>query len=438
MAHASEADCLLETGALYPRRIGLKTPAGTLVFAGVKHGAFSLYYGDEPIYHLDLEGRWQRMYIEGTHYRKALDGSAVALDREREGGQLVLRRQPLSFMDTFELDDRVRQAAIDLIDDLQGGRLTVVPPPAGNQPLPEAELLDLLDRVTRWDGDAWLRQREMYIAIYGPPPFLPPDAHQSVVLQALFSAEGPGASPIIGPGGQAIDVKTPEEFEKHAHDVGSLLGRRLAQCRSVFLSGGDALRLPIGRLAGYFETIARIFPIATGPGPARRSELDVEAVQLRGIDVFLPDFQPPLPDRAGWERLKALHLGRVNLGISSGDLQVRSLFGPSWSDPELRQTVGALKGASIPLGLIVLVGAGGVAQADAHLSATADLLRTLPLDREDIVYLMDVADLGDPSLGGQVHPLSGPACERQLAGFKERLASLTAKVVPYSRDKQPG
>ena len=66
MDHRTEAACLLEQGALYRRRIGLEPVGGDgePIFAGFKHGAFSLYFGDAPIYHFDLEGRWQRAFVE--------------------------------------------------------------------------------------------------------------------------------------------------------------------------------------------------------------------------------------------------------------------------------------------------------------------------------------------------------------------------------------
>src|SRR5438874_505924 len=96
MEHETEAACLLRTGARYTRRIGLRA-GGDLIFAGIKRGAFSLYHDDEPIYHFDLEGRWQRAYIAGVHYRKALDGSIDAIDRSREETGLVLHRRALSF-----------------------------------------------------------------------------------------------------------------------------------------------------------------------------------------------------------------------------------------------------------------------------------------------------------------------------------------------------
>ena len=83
----TEAACLLQSGALYRRRVGLVpiSERAEMVFAGFKRGAFSLYFGDAPIYHFDLEGRWQRAYLEPTHYLKSLDTRVQMIDRVREG-----------------------------------------------------------------------------------------------------------------------------------------------------------------------------------------------------------------------------------------------------------------------------------------------------------------------------------------------------------------
>ena len=81
----TEAACLLQSGALYHHRIGLQPEQGDFVFAGFKQGAFSLYFGDSPIFHFDLEGRWQRAYIRDRHYLKRLDASIHEINRVREG-----------------------------------------------------------------------------------------------------------------------------------------------------------------------------------------------------------------------------------------------------------------------------------------------------------------------------------------------------------------
>ena len=81
---------LLTAGESASNRLRLP---GDPIFAGFKQGAFSLYFGDAPIYHFDLEGRWQRAFVDGTHYLKGLDATVHAIDRVREGPNLVLKRQ---------------------------------------------------------------------------------------------------------------------------------------------------------------------------------------------------------------------------------------------------------------------------------------------------------------------------------------------------------
>ena len=56
------------------------------VLAGVKAGGVSLYFGDDPIYHFDLDGRWQRAFLGGLHYLKGLDATVRSIGRDREGG----------------------------------------------------------------------------------------------------------------------------------------------------------------------------------------------------------------------------------------------------------------------------------------------------------------------------------------------------------------
>src|SRR6516162_2921174 len=129
MAQQTEAACLLETGAMYGKRLLLCPPSGVPIFAGFRPGVFSLYFGDAPIYHFDREGRWQRAFVGGTHYLKGLDATVQAIDRVREGENLVLKRRTLGYAESSDLDAQVRTAALDLLDKLNTGRLESLAPP---------------------------------------------------------------------------------------------------------------------------------------------------------------------------------------------------------------------------------------------------------------------------------------------------------------------
>jgi hypothetical protein len=156
------------------------------------------------------------------------------------------------------------------------------------------------------------------------------------------------------------------------------------------------------------------------------------------VHAFLDDFRPPLPDLEGWRRLKAARLGRVTLGIESGDPAIRAIHGKSWVDEELRLTVANLRAAGIGVGLVVLPGAGGRDLADSHLDATARLIGSIALGEGDLISLVDPRSLGVPSSTSE--PLSDGEMADQQARLKKLLisgrVSKGPRVVPYNPDKQ--
>src|SRR5262249_35358766 len=152
MAHQTEAACLLESGAMYGSRVLLRPAAGDPIFAGFKGGAFSLYFGDAPIVHFDLEGRWQRAYVDGLHYLKGLDANVQSIDRVRGGVTLTRRRRTLGPAESGAIDAWVQSTALDLLAALEGGRLNRVEPPSKARPLGHDELRAFLQTIARWDA----------------------------------------------------------------------------------------------------------------------------------------------------------------------------------------------------------------------------------------------------------------------------------------------
>lgn len=427
----SEAACLLETGRLYTDRVGLATPdGGALTFAGFKKGAFSLYFDDAPIYHFDLEGRWQRVFLDGAHFLKGLDTTVHRIDRVREGVNLVLRRTFLSFAETAELDARVRATALELIGSITGSRLDRKEPPTGIAPLTTETLLDFLERITAWDADAWFAHRERYLAAYGPLPFVPPDCQNAVILQATLGHAGG-----IGFGGSPTAehyVRSAAEFEAHCRDVSKLLGRRLAQCRTVFLAGADVLRQPPDVVAQYLDAIGEVFPLS-------RSEAESASESLDGVYTFLDDFGGLSIDPESWRGFRDRGLVRVSLGIESGDRSIRLGFGKRWTDDDLRGVVSSLREAGIGVSVLTLVGAGGSERAEAHETETARLIKSLGLGAGDLVFLLDANEVGGSGPAGGVQPLTGEPWSAQQARMKDALkpeAKGFWKVLPYSLDKQ--
>ena len=429
----TEAACLLETGALYRERVGLVPSGGRgdPVFAGVKHGAFSLYFGDAPIYHFDLEGRWQRAYLDGLHYLKGLDAEVHELARVREGANLVLRRRQLSVGEAADLDARIRLVSLDIVAGLAEGRFRRQEPPVARAlPLGNDELHELLERIARWDATAWIAHRGRYTGTYGPLPFLPPECQNAVVLQATLGHSG----------GRTFGLATPhepyfrshDEFARHIREVVALWGRRLLQSRIIFLSGDHLLQQPLKDIEKYLDAIRQAFPV--------RSPVEARGVRFVGIHALSDDFSGRGLGAGGWSRIAERGLTRVSLGVESGAPVVRSAYGKDWEDDELRSTVSDLKTAGLGVSVLALVGAGGIERSDEHVEATARLIGSLELGQGDFVFLLDENEIHSPGLSppGATH-LNRIDWLDQQRRMREAMASLKkrgVKVLPYTIEKQ--
>jgi hypothetical protein len=435
MAAQTEAACLLQSGALYTRRAGFEGPeaATSPVFLGVKHGAFSIYFGDAPIYHFDLEGRWQRAFVDGTHYLKGLDNSVRSIDREREGANMVLKRRTLSYAETADLDASIRQVAIDLMESTAAGGFPRVEPPEkkGVRPLSTDEVHDLLDRVASWDANRWFSHRERYLDAYRPLPFFPPECINPIPLQATTGQERGRAF-----GGSFSDepahVRTADEFEKHIKQVAKLLGRRSSQGRQIFLAGSDALRQSPTLILDELRAIGDVFPIRDAPprGKVADGDLDETALQLDAIIAFLADFECPRPSPEDWQAFRAGNLKSVTLGIESGDDELRRSLGRQWSDDDLRSVVADLRAAEIRVNLALIANLG----SETQRRSTADLILTLELPAGCIVSLLDRAELVDAPAGSPM--VDREAAQKEMQTWLAPLKSRGVKVVPYSLDKQ--
>jgi hypothetical protein len=441
--HQTEAACLLEQGASYQRRIGLKpvTGPGVPIFAGFKHGAFSLYFGDAPIYHFDLEGRWQRAFVDGTHYLKGLDATIQAIDRVRDGPNLVLKRTALSLAAAGEFDARVRSTALELINSLNGSWIERVEPTSTKaRPMPAGDLRAFLERIGSWDARAWSEHRDRYAATYGPLAFLPPECQNAVAVQATV-----GQSSGVAFGGSAAAkffARSPAEFEQHVHDVATLWGRRLLQSRVVFLAGCDVLHRPFDDVREYLATIGRTFPIEprTKRNDMSRGDDEEPTPRFEAVHAFVDQFDGPRPDRDGWRELAARGLLRISLGVESGDSDVRRIYGKDWHNDELRATLSDVKAAGLGVSVLILVGAGGIERAAVHLEETARLIEPLELAPGDFVFLLDENEIRDQNLPvNGLTSLQGASWIEQQTMLKKALAPLKKrgiKVLPYTLEKQ--
>lgn len=432
-ATRTEAQCLLETGAKYVKRLGLRDSDGCLTFVGIKDAAASLYFGDDPIYHFDLDGRWQRIFLGGVHYLKHLDGSVSAIDRVRQGANMVLERRGLGYVETGDLDEIVRSTSIRLSDDAMSGRLEFVDPPSSTPPIGSAELHSFLDDVARWDSAAWFASKELYVELYGNSRvFLPPGCENAVVLEATSGTSGRLA---FGGGPASTHVvRSVDEFFSHVRAAKRLWGRRIHQTKIAFLAGPDVLNLPFESLEKRMELVqAELAPTAADQ-PMRFK-----------IRTFVENLNSAMPTRQELSSLKDLGLERIEIGVESGDRGLRELYGKSWDDLLLGRFVADSRASGLEVGVVLLAGVGGKEWADRHLECSARLLNSIELGPKDFISIIDVSEiacvegvnfLGESGLESLSRGESIEACNRLKAALAPARKRLGGKVVIYNMDKQ--
>ncbi len=400
----TEAAGLLRSGAIFPRRVGLR-PSGdsdpaAKILAGFKRGGFSLYFEDAPICHFDLEGRWQRAFLDGTHYLKGLDATVRAVDRVREADQMVLRRRTLSSGEINTLDASIATLAANMLSDLDADSLVFLPPPPPSRPIDRADLRNISSKIAGWDAEGWADHQARYRLAYGdgPPPFLPPDCPNPVIL-----------SP-----GEATSVRA---FVDQIRQVVALLGGRLDQCLGVFLAGSGWVDRPEAEVLGLLTAINDVLPIRPGQGRPRASDAGEGAPRLETIHGWVEDFRGVRHPPEAWRAFRGAQLGRVTLKVD--------LRSPLEADA-LRATVADLKAAAIGVGLALFLDAS-IESARGDFAA---LVASLSLSSGDLISLIHAeAEGGDPV------PSQPPP-----EGWKARIAAALPpggpRIVVYNPDKQ--
>lgn len=455
MAHLTEAACLIEQGAIFPHRLGLRDATGSTVLVGFKPGACSIYFDDEPIYHFDLEGRWLRAFIgcdpnaadspknlagvPGRHYLKALDTATTELVRVREGNEIKIHRRSLNFTEAVEIDETVRQMAMDLHARIASGELKPVPPPASGPKagtaVEVAELLDFLERIAAWNTAAWANQKEKFQATYGLLPINPPLCPGPVVFQATLGDSSPAA---IGFGGAAttpLYVRDSNEFGRHAREVIQLWGRRLPQTRGLYLAGSDVLAQPMSDVLGFFEQIREAMAGAKSNASNCLTNPPLSP-QKQDVHVVTHRLDAPAPTVEMLTEYKHRGLAHLTLGVESLFPEIRAFYERTWTNADLAEWLTRAAEAAIPVSLALLVGAGGAKFAETT-EQNVQAVEALPLVENTVIYLLDAAETADELTTARLEISDNPG---RLYELKEQLLAVLktrkVKVAHYTLNKE--
>ncbi|TFU16756.1 radical SAM protein [Thermus tengchongensis] len=330
----------------------------------------------------DREGRSYHYFRQGLTYKRALDGTLHL--RYREGER---RRRRLVEAEALEVYREILDIA-------------------------EAHLKDSgrREEVLRWTPEALSDPTPYRRAYTWPVSILPPDAYLSVVLQATTGCTWNRCAFCSFYQDRPFQKRSPGAFREHVERVLELLGRGRLLRRGVFLGDGNALALG-EPLLPLLEEVRQTFP-------------------GEPILGFLDLFTGLKKEVSWWLRLWELGLRRVYIGLETGHAPLLALLNKPGHPREALSLVRSLKEAGLSLGVILMVGAGGVAYAEAHRRESLALMAELPLGKEDVIYLSPFqVEPRTPYAALGLEPLS--QVEEELAAWASALRRMRLRVARY-------
>ncbi|MBX5465280.1 MAG: radical SAM protein [Clostridia bacterium] len=368
----------------------------------IKPDTLTLSRDHRRIVAFDREGRWTTLFLDGVVYQRGLSGQVVEKAVTEEDGASRKRLRALSPGERARLAGVTAELAGEAQRQLEhgDGQLRWELPPRVAHLLREAALppeelaRPWLERALAWDERRLEEDVRRFLEVYQPVSILPPDQYRAVYLQATTGCSYNKCAFCDLYRDRPFAAKTVDEFRRHVAAVRRFLGGTALGRRTLFLGDGNALMAPTDRLLHWMAEASSVFPLAPGATAAERIRyVESHPGTYEGFYVFQDLFHTREKSVAELEALAAAGLRRVYLGVETGSEALSRFLHKPGRPSYALQAVRNLHRAGLAVGLILLLGAGGEAYAEEHVSATAELINQMELGPEDLIYYSPIVEI---------------------------------------------
>ena len=324
---------------------------------------------DLEIYKFDLSGRPLSITRKDGIFRRGLDGQVVRILRRHQGEE--------KFHTCRAVEGLERQAFLaSVVEKLESLRTRLG---SDFRRLEPAINLNL-ENDSRTFSD-----------LYGQVGILPPDCYRALLLNLTQGCSYNKCSFCHFFKEKSYSLRAPAQFKTHIEQAKRAFGRSITGRRGIFLGQANAANVPTPNLESALASIAEAFPcVLSDRLGERRHPLGFDRVSS-----FMDTFSQLQRTAADWQRLHAMGLKALYLGVESGSSKVLKLLCKPGHPRFIKDLVDILKVTGMEVNVIVMTGVGGKEMSDEHVGETADLLNALPLTAGDRIYLS--AFLPDPN-----------------------------------------
>jgi radical SAM superfamily enzyme YgiQ (UPF0313 family) len=165
-----------------------------------------------------------------------------------------------------------------------------------------------------------------------------------------------------------------------------------------------------------------------------RAIFDIDA--LGGFHAFLDGFSGERKSKHDYERLRTAGLERVYIGLETGHAPMLKYLNKPGEANDALNAVRKMKAGGVPVGVIVLLGAGGQIYADGHVNDTAKLINKMKLDMHDQIYFSEFVEpegmtYAQDSFREEIKPLTNTEALEQAESIQNRLKHSTRRGTPH-------